>query len=197
MGTRDDAYEADDPLKKLDATLQDAAKAGEKIVLRARDLMAAGQSVADWAQATRDVVLVCPPSGIVISDLTKTWGESTRQAITLLDQLGAYGSVRLSSSTAMSAYSTVFSATTVAGAVMSNPQDRGRRDRAIRRIAELASRPEEERHQVTVLMKQFGLDRASGRGRSPLEQFETAHAAFETPVDSVHASRDVLASDEE
>lgn len=169
-----------DPQVDLDRILSEAEDKGKEIAGIGRDITEAGQFLADLANATRDVIHIVrmPPNmELLISD----WSLARDRADSLLGHLehidiGAFSST---TGTVASASSDSFHRPTLFLTVPDEDKHRLREalesfDQISERIADAG----EVRH----LMESLGLnDSAPGR-KSPLEQFEIAHAAYEKPV---------------
>ena len=129
--------------KKLDQTLNSAAESGEELVKKGHELSAAGQSIVDWAGATRDESKKLTDRAR-IDDLIQTWNRTNETAIYLNVHLA--GSLGLVTSTA--------DASNVSSLLNLPPIDLGRGDISFvgttgrntgRRILDLALRPEAHR----------------------------------------------------
>lgn len=172
--------EEKDPGGKLEEILDDSEAKGEEIAQFGRDLTEAGQSMADMARATRDVVHVvkAPPN---IEFLINDWDLTNQQADVVIGQIGK---VDVPSFTSASGTSSSTSTDSFEQAQLFSivPEDEHPLLVTVlenfNQVSERAANAEE----VANLMRSLGLDVAAQGRKSPLEQFETAHAAFRAPV---------------
>lgn len=169
-----------DPENELDRILEEGEDKGKKIAEIGRNLTEAGQSMADVANATREVVHVVktPPN---IEFLINDWGLTNQQADVVIGQLGRIdvSDFTSASGTAVSTSSDSFEEASLFSIV---PNEEHPRLVAVlevfHQVSERAARAEE----VGKLMKSLELDQAPPGRKSALAQFETAHAAFKVPV---------------
>jgi len=169
-----------DPQGELDRVLAEGEDKGKKVAAIGRNLTEAGQSMADMANATRQVVHVvkAPPN---IESLIGDWQLTNEHADMVLGQLGnvdvrAFISV---SGTSASTSSDAFDDRRLFSVVPE--EEHPRLATVLKDFREVSARAVDE-EQVVSLMNSLQLDEAPPGRKSPLEQFKTAHAAFKAPV---------------
>ena len=176
----------DDPHEKIKHTLDEAENIGAELISYGRKLTAAGQEMLDWARVTLAAVDYLP-SGTVLDNIGSSWEYSVGRVNGVVQDLSAIDISVLETSTGMSAYSSVTSLGFDLWVDTENPDEVAARRQATEQILDLASRPHHKTEAIA-LLKQFGMDRAQGNSVSPLEHFETAHAAFENTVQSYNSA---------
>lgn len=163
---------------QLDRTLQSASESGQEIMKRGHKISAAGQSVSDWAQATRRIIpFIHNPTTLL--HLSQSWERSDQYARYFVGQVNRVDPAALRSSTDAASVASVLTASTSSVFVDFHQDDsEAEKANAARKvIQDLAKRPEEQEN-VIELLKDLQLDcRAKGQ-LSSLDQFETAHKVF-------------------
>lgn len=172
--------DAETPSEELDAILSSAREKGVRIANLGRQVSAAGQEMADIAEATQGVVHIVPhPPSVEFA--IETWRLASSQADALLARLdtdATYAFVGTSGSAAV--YSTDFADRPSLYAV--TPLEA--RPLLSSAITNLENVLERSVHlgELDGLMRSFGLHQAPTCRKSPLELILTAHNAFQTPV---------------
>lgn len=169
-----------DPENILDRILEDVEEKGKRITDIGRNLTEEGQSMADSANATREVVHVVkiPPN---IEFLIDDWNLANQQADIVIDQLGKID-VPTFNSTSGTAGSSASASFEEASLLLIVPkEDHPRLVMALENFYKVSERAVDA-DEVGNLMKSLHLDQAPTGRKSALEQFEIAHAAFKTPV---------------
>lgn len=166
--------------EELERILEEGKEKGKKIAEIGRDLTEAGQTLADMADATREVVHIVktPPNAeFLISD----WQLTNHQADVVLGQVSKVNlSAFISASgTTVSTTSDSFSYATLHTVVPKEQQPS--LAIALERFHQVSERVANA-EEVAELMRSLELDDAPRGRKSSLEQFEIAHAAFRAPV---------------
>jgi hypothetical protein len=172
-----------DPIEELKRIVNDVEQKGEKASEHGRDVTRAGQFMVDFARATKAVITYLPPNANV-EYLIEDWNAYNQQANRLIDGLQTL-SMDVVSSTNSTAGSATLSVTGtfikmpagMIGSLSVGPEAQG----AIDKLYSVAGRMADA-SRVEELLKEFGFDKAPKGIKSPLELFQTAHAAYEKPV---------------
>jgi len=172
---------SDSAYEELDRHLEEAEEKGRKLAAKGRELTKSGQFIADLSRATRGVIEVYrPPTNVEI--LINDWSATNKaldDALAAVENVELY-SVASTSGTAAYTSSDSYQAYIVLGVV--SPSSRPLvRDR-IHTLNEVIQRSLEV-NEVRELLISFGFDQAPEGRKSPLELFNTAHNAFENPVE--------------
>jgi hypothetical protein len=169
-----------DPKEELDRILDEAEQQGKEIADRGREVTSAGQSMSDLARATR-ASLPYLPENADLEFLIDDWSEYSAQGIIILKDLEELPLYAMQS-TAGTAYVTTSGTFNSENIIPYTPpplQDEARR--AISNVHQVMERTTEA-GKVEKLLQSLGLDKAPKGLKSPLELFQTAHNAYQTPV---------------
>ena len=172
-----------DPIDELKRTVNDVEKKGEDVSEQGREVTRTGQFMVDFARATKAIIPYLPLNANVeyIIDDWKAYDQQADRLLVGIRDLrvdavsstdSTAGTVTLSVTGSFANTAPIFSVP-----LESNPESKAAIDNLYAvagRIAEV-SRVEE-------LLKEFALDSAPKGRKSPLDLFQTAHAAFEKPV---------------
>jgi hypothetical protein len=182
MVSEDDGEKStpDSTEEKLDQLLKEAEEKGKEIAKIGRELTEAGQTIADLADATRNVVKIVnnpPNSEFLISD----WELTSYQAGVVLQQTSEIDVPSLNTTTGTTAstsadsfsYDNLYS-------LVPRPQQ-PRLAKALDQFNQISYRIADA-GEVSSLMKLLGLDVAPHGRKSALDQFQIAHTAFASPV---------------
>lgn len=168
-----------DPKDELERLLRESKKKGTQIVNQSRDLLQHGQYITDLADATEGVVKYLPTSsGVDWKPMIDSWQLVNEEQDNIIAGTRSL-SVAPSSSTVSYAMTYLAQPDTFISFVDIDKQDEAwAAAQCLGQVIDGLA----EKNKVLSLLRQYGLDSAISGRKSPIEQFETACAAFENPA---------------
>jgi hypothetical protein len=167
---------------ELKRNLYEAKQNGELFLKTGRDLAAAGQRLVDWSDASEAIVPYLASSDL-IQRMNSNWTMVNQDVSAIRGQLAGFSTFPLATSTGISAYTSVAQIAPYVYLETLPPTQREGAQKAVDRIRRLASQPD-ERNEVIKLLELLNLDFSRSGQKSCLDQFNTAHAAFDRPADA-------------
>ena len=162
--------------------IHEARSNGYILINTGRNFVQAGQSLVDWCLAAEDILpFIRSPD--TLQEYNLLWVAANSSAERLNKKLDPIGIEQVTTTTGMSALTSV---ALFIGNEVTKDIDADRRDeaqKAIARIRYLASQPQSKSLALD-LMKRMGLGSSREGERSPIEQFETAYAAYSRTIDN-------------
>jgi hypothetical protein len=164
--------------------IREARNNGYILINTGRNLVQAGQSMVDWSFAAETIVpLIRSPK--ILQEYDSLWVATNSSAERLRNRLDPIEIEQVSTSTGMSAFTSM--ALLIENEVTKDigPEQQEEAQTAISRIRDLASQPYAKSLALD-LMNKMKLGSSCEGERSPIEQFETAHAALNRTIDSTN-----------
>jgi hypothetical protein len=170
-----------DPKDELERLIQESKRKGTQVVNQSRDLLQQGQRITDLAHASEGVLKCLSTSSAVDwKPMIDSWQFLNEQLDNTL--VGIKPTIALltpSSTTPAYAMTYLAQPNTLASFVSTGRQAAARA--AAERLGQVIDGLA-EKNGVLALLRPYGLDTTISGKKSPIEHFETACAAFETPV---------------
>jgi len=166
--------------KRLSSTIKKSTDIGNELIEKGREFTAAGQNIVDWAQLTGDAVKLLHNAN-ELDSISNTWEHFNHQIHPAMQEVYRANPSWFTCSAGTSVLS---SALNLLSYFRGAKDETGESSFAMisNRIKELSQRSNEKDNVIKLLKKQR-LDVCRGKNKSPLEQFITAHEAFENVVD--------------
>ncbi|MDO8670568.1 MAG: hypothetical protein Q7O66_03955 [Dehalococcoidia bacterium] len=173
--------EAEDELKKrFSQLIEHSILKSEEVELRAGDLAKHGRYARDLGLTARERLKYATASSVDWRRMIGTLQYSNEQQDQILSGLPTFIGTATSASTAAASSMTGL-ADYEAVCTYAPRQEWEQARRAAEELSAVIDKFA-EKEEVKKLLRQFGLDNATAGEKSPLELFETAHAAFDKPV---------------
>ncbi len=175
--------EESDKQKQQDVlnTLNEAKNLGSRLSGKGRELVAAGQNVADWAEITKEAIsLIDTQQGLVT--INNSWKNTNIQMDLALNHLDQIDISVVSSTSTGSAITSLLTVPIIIGSEPGASGENFSDSPLAEHIAE-QTRKAQDKEVVAELMIGLKLDSTRIGKRTPLEQLETAYKAFEITVD--------------
>lgn len=161
--------------------LRESKKNGQEIVKKSSDFLQFGQQVIDLSDVSQELLGYVIPSGIDLEPAIRGWEYVRMQENTILESMGSISLPMAMTSGIAASYAMIDFANpdTIIRFVLPDNQDKART--AAEKLSSVIDK-KGEKNETLLLLRQYGLANAPPGQKSPVELFETAWAAFDTPV---------------
>lgn len=161
--------------------IRESNRKGADIKGKAAQLGQWGQFMMDLAHASEEVIQYVEPSAVDWKPLKGSWTYANEQQDAVLLGMGGTGEIpAVTMSGTANAYSMTYFASSDNVVRFSQPEKQDESQSAALQLSYVIDR-EADKRKLLRLLKQYGLDKAGGSNKSPVQLLETAYAAFENP----------------